>query len=103
MCHRERQQTHGISEITRLSFRNDTNVFIQMRPESHRCQNTESRFGHEMAVSRVTGVTSCRPPGNEKVPDRDTWTMSRPGTAEPPVGIEPTTYSLRVNRSGRLS
>ena len=22
---------------------------------------------------------------------------------EPPVGIEPTTYSLRVNRSGRLS
>jgi len=41
-------------------------------------------------------VTSCRPAANEKVPDRDTWTMSRPGTAEPPVGIEPTTYSLRA-------
>ena len=66
-----------------------------MGPESHRCQNTESRFGHEIAVSRVTGVTSCRPAANEKVPDRDTWTMSRPGTAEPPVGIEPTTYSFR--------
>jgi hypothetical protein len=25
------------------------------------------------------------------------------GFVEPPIGIEPMTYSLRVNRSGRLS
>src|SRR5689334_413258 len=35
---------------------------------------------------------------NRKAPDR-----SRGPLMEPPIGIEPMTYSLRVNRSGRLS
>lgn len=37
-------------------------------------------------------------PDQQKRPPAD-----RGASSEPPIGIEPMTYSLRVNRSGRLS
>ena len=37
-------------------------------------------------------------PDQQKRPPADRGALS-----EPPIGIEPMTYSLRVNRSGRLS
>lgn len=40
----------------------------------------------------------CTGPDQQKRPPAD-----RGALPEPPIGIEPMTYSLRVNRSGRLS
>lgn len=40
----------------------------------------------------------CTGPDQQKRPPAD-----RGASSEPPIGIEPMTYSLRVNRSGRLS
>jgi hypothetical protein len=39
----------------------------------------------------------------ERPPDRSRGGLTSDAALEPPKGIEPLTYSLRVNRSGRLS
>ena len=52
---------------------------------------------------RHTGGTA-RPPRQRKGPlDRSRMGLTCAEALEPPKGIEPLTYSLRVNRSGRLS
>ena len=60
-------------------------------------------FDHNLwaAADRVGGTTGAPGPvrpGTQKPQQRD-WASDLGLRAEPPVGIEPTTYSLRVNRS----
>src|SRR6478672_8928302 len=47
-------------------------------------------------VGGTTGHHRPRGPGTQKPPTRD-WASDLGLRAEPPVGIEPTTYSLRVD------
>ncbi|CCH72794.1 hypothetical protein BN11_1980005 [Nostocoides australiense Ben110] len=54
--------------------------------------------GQPQACSHRSETAPKLAPGTTNAPDR-----RRGRLAEPLVGIEPTTYSLRVNRSGRLS
>ena len=49
---------------------------------------------------RRRGTGAARPAVRRLTADADPKAVE---VVEPPVGIEPTTYSLRVNRSGRLS
>ena len=56
------------------------------------------RAAFRAAVATAVRKCSRRPLSSGNAPDG-----SRGRLVEPPIGIEPMTYSLRVNRSGRLS
>ena len=62
---------------------------------SRRRAERSSRRGRLAGTPPPTGASSSPAPSTHT----KTPTRNRVGVSEPPVGIEPTTYSLRVNRS----
>ena len=62
------------------------------RPRAHKAARPHSR-----ALRRPEHPWGTKQPGPST--HTKTPTRNRVGASEPPVGIEPTTYSLRVNRS----
>ena len=72
----------------------------QPRPTA-RPDGTRNTCGRQATTRSTTGGRAAH--GHTKQPGPSTHTKTptrnRVGASEPPVGIEPTTYSLRVNRS----
>ena len=68
-----------------------------------RAQNVPKTRAHALPLLVVLGAVVADTaagtgPDQQKRPSR-----GEGRSVEPPIGIEPMTYSLRVNRSGRLS
>jgi site-specific DNA recombinase len=78
---------------------------LEVRYDPHANRLTLRVTVSEGTATALANVTKNRDdePSDDHPPNRATGPDSWGICWEPPVGIEPTTYSLRVNRSGRLS
>ena len=76
-----------------------------MSPLRHLMCPKCAHFGFlELLMMALIGLVTVLAGSTKTAPDQQKRPrLCRGRSAEPPIGIEPMTYSLRVNRSSRLS